>query len=139
MSKENDELQGALVEIFQQFDVNIDEVSPRTEEEMKAERRGDVAQVIKNTEARMEELHVQGEKLLKTMGMTQEEADAHAANPANYSKGQWAALQNFKEKLAQYKKNAFKEMGVEEKGDKKSPHHRRKKKKFAKKKDWLQL
>ncbi|NGX54693.1 MAG: hypothetical protein KR126chlam2_00308 [Chlamydiae bacterium] len=139
MSKENDELQEALVDIFQQFDVNMDEVSPQTAEEMKAERKGDVAQVIKNTEGRLEELHVQGDRLLQAMGMTSEEAESHADNPANYSKGQWAALQNFKNKLAQYKKHAFEEMGVEGKEEKKSSSRRRKKKKFAKKKDWLQL
>ena len=139
MSKENDELQGALVDIFQQFDVKMEEVSPQTEEEMKAERKGDVDQVVKNTEKRLEQLHVQGEKLLQTMGMTSEEAESHADNPANYSKGQWAALQNFKNKLAKYKKHTFEELGVEDKEEKKSPSHRRKKKKFAKKKDWLQL
>lgn len=134
----SDKMKKALEEVLKQFDITL-EPQEVSEDEKKTERYGDYSEIISKTQAKLDELNEKGEELLKRTGMTREQLEAFASNPANFNQEQWEALQKLKEATEEFKRQSFSIAGKEEEGrpvekkQKKQPHR------FGKKKHWIPL
>ncbi len=138
MSGSDEEVRQALEEVLAMYDIQL-EVDPTSDEGAKEERFGDYSEIINKTQQRLDELNEKAEEIYKSTGMTHDQLEAYSANPNNFSKEQWDALQKVKEACEKYKREAHAKIGEErfekttEKPRKKQPHR------FAKKKHWIPL
>jgi len=138
MAGSDEEVRQALEEVLGMYDIKL-EMEPTSEEDAKEERFGDYSEIINKTQERLDDLNEKAEAIYKRTGMTREQLEAYAANPNNFSKEQWEALQKVKEACEKYKREARSRIGEEqfdqkvEKQRKKQPHR------FAKKKHWIPL
>ena len=136
-TRSEEEIRTALGEVLKLYDIELEEELAQNEEK---ESPIDYSEIIGKTQAKLDELNEKGEEIFKRTGMTREQLDAYAANPNNFSKEQWEALQKVKEACEKYKREARSRIGdpqfeqkVEAQQRQKQPHR------FAKKKNWIPL
>ncbi len=140
MSEEtsSEKMRKAFEEVLKEFNISLEPV-PETEEEKRAERFGDYSEIIGKTQQKLDELNEKGEVLLKKTGMTREQLDIYASNPANFTAEQWEALRKLQAATEEFKKQATGIVGEEkfekivERKQKKQQHR------FGKKKHWIPL
>lgn len=133
-----EEIREALEDVLKLYDIKLEE-SPEDSEAQKT-KKGDYSDIIGKTQEKLDDLTEKAEEIYRRTGMTREQLEAYAANPNNFSKEQWEALQKVKEACEKYKNEArgrindpqF-EQKVENQQRKKQPHR------FAKKKHWIPL
>lgn len=137
-SSGNEKMRKAFEEVLKQFNITLDPIES-ADEEKKAERYGDYAEIISKTQQKIDELNERGEEILKTSGMTREQLEVFASNPGNFNQEQWEALQKLKIATEEFKRQAL-EIGEEEK-DVKTIERKQKKQqhRFGKKKHWIPL
>ncbi len=133
-SRSEEEIRLALEEVLKVYDIKLEQTPPQPNEP------NDYSEVIGKTQARIDDLNEKAEEIFKRTGMTREQLDAYAANPNNFSKEQWEALQKVREACEKYKREARSkirdpqfEQKVETTQREKQPHR------FAKKKHWIPL
>lgn len=138
MSDSEEEIRKALEEVLSMYDIELEE-EPVSEEEAKAERYGDYAEIISKTQQRLDELNEQAEEIYKRTGMNREELEAYAANPNNFSKEQWEALQKVKEACDKYTQEAREKIGEEHFEETEKKKRKKRTKGRGKKKNWIPL
>lgn len=140
MASGEEEMRKSLEEILALYDIKMEPLTedPSTEQ---AQRRGDYAEIISTAQQRLDDLTERAEAIYKRVGMTREQLEAYAANPANFTKEQWDALQRVKEACEKYKKEAHAWIGQEygQKASSDKKEEKPKKHPFAKKKNWIPL
>jgi hypothetical protein len=136
--RSEDEIREALSDVLTLYDIKIDMNQKESEEEKT--HIGDYSDIISQTQEKLDDLNEKAEEIFKRTGMNREQLEAYAANPNNFSKEQWEALQKVKEACEKYKREARSRIGDPqfeervEKQERKKERHR-----FAKKKHWIPL
>ncbi len=138
MAGSEEEVQKALEEVLGLYDIKL-EAAPDDEQTSKEERYGDYSEIINKTQERLDDLNEKAEDIYKRTGMTQEQLEAYAANPNNFSKEQWEALQKVKEACEKYKREAQSRIGEELFEEKVETKRKKQPQRFAKKKHWIPL
>lgn len=136
MPDHEEEVREALEEVLAMYDIKL-ELGP--DEEREAEEYGDYAEIISKTQERLDELNEQAEEIYQRTGMNQEQLEAYAANPNNFSKEQWEALQKVREACEKYKRNAQTYIGEEQFTSSVQKRKKKQPKRFAKKKHWIEM
>ncbi len=136
MPDHEEEVRQALEEVLAMYDIKLD-LEP--EEEKGAEEYSDYAEVISKTQERLDELNEKAEEIYQRTGMNQEQLEAYAANPNNFSKEQWDALQKVREACDKYKREARTIIGEEQFASSVEKREKRQPKRFAKKKHWIEM
>jgi hypothetical protein len=133
-----DEIRAALEEALRLYDVDIDDIPELAG--VRNSEEDDYSDLIGKSQARIDDLTLKAEEIFRRTGMSREELEAYAANPNNFTKEQWEAIQKVKDACQRYKQEARKqikdpeyETKVEAQKRKKQPHR------FAKKKNWIPL
>lgn len=139
MSDAEEDVRKALEEVLKMYDIELD-LESESDEMAKERRYGDYSDMISKTQEKLDELNEKAEEIYKRTGMTEEQLEAYASNPSNFTKEQWEGIQKVKEACDKYKHEARAHIGeeqftekVEKKKAKKQPHR------FAKKKNWIPL
>ena len=134
--KSEEEIREALEGVLKLYDIQLEEKS--SDEEKPPE--GDYSDIIGKAQAKLDDLNEKAEEIYKRTGMTREQLESYAANPNNFTKEQWDALQKVRVACEKYKRDAINriedpqfEQKVEIQERKKQPQR------FAKKKHWLPL
>lgn len=137
MSSER-EIREALEEVLNLYNVKLDEPTQAPSKEASAEE--DFSEIISKTQERLDDLNEKAEEIFQKTGMSREEMEVYAANPNNFSREQWEALQKVKEACEKYKREARSKI-PDEKFEEKAQTLKRKKQpaRFAKKKQWIPL
>lgn len=138
------DIQKALEELLEQFNIKLDKDEPNVEEG-RINRYGEYTEIISKTQEKLDELNQKSEELLKKTGMTREQLDIYVSDPKHFTPEQWAAIQKLREATELFKKRtrmivaeemnrqSQQEQKAVEKEAKKQPHR------FGKKKHWIPL
>jgi len=139
MAKSEDEIRSALEDVLRLYDIELDEL-PAESEEAKDQRKGDYSEIVGKTQAKLDDLTEKAEEIYRRTGMTREQLETYAANPNNFSREQWEALQKVKEACERYKQEAIGRIGDQQFEQKIETQQRKKQpQRFAKKKHWIPL
>ena len=141
MSKSEAELRAAIEEVLTLYDVKLEDYveDPEAPPESRAD---DFSDIISASQQQLDVLSVKTEEILERTGMTEEQLEAYASNPNNFTKEQWEAIQKVKQACETYKQEARARIGEKEfvKTAEKAEKKRQKGAgKFAKKKQWIPL
>lgn len=134
----SEKMRAAFEEVLRQFNVTLEPIEEE-ESDKKIDRYGDYSEIISKTQHKLDELNEKGEELLKRTGMTREDLEIYATNPANFTPEQWEALQNLRSSTEEFKRQTYALVGKEkevktiERKQKKQQHR------FGKKKHWIPL
>jgi hypothetical protein len=138
-SQGEEEIREALEEVLKLYDIKLEEPPSETIEERK-QRVNDYSDIIGKTQAKLDDLTEKAEEIYTRTGMSHEQLEAYAANPNNFTKEQWAALQKVKEACERYKQEAKSRIGDTQFEQKVEAQERKKQpQRFAKKKHWIPL
>jgi len=132
------ELVMALKQIMTMYGIELNEEIIVREN---GEELADYSEVISKTQAKIDELNQKAEEIYKRTGMSREQILQYAANPNNFTKAEWEALEQVRQACDQMKqetncllekpqKQLMRQAPRAEKGQKQM-------RKFAKKKNWL--
>ena len=100
----------------------------------------DYSEILSKTQDKLDELNEKAELLLKKTGMSRDEMEIYAANPANFTPEEWNALQKVKEACEKYKRDTSRVIS-QHVGETSSTEPLRKKqeRRFDRKKNWIPL
>lgn len=136
-----EEIREALREVLSLYDIDLEEeMDKAAKNEKKEEPVGDYGELISKTQQKLDDLNEKAEEIYKRTGMTREQLEVYAANPSNFTREQWEALQKVKEACEKYKRESRARLGGDEfdKRIEKAPK-KKQTQRFAKKKHWIPL
>lgn len=135
VSQGEEEVQQALEEILKLYDIKLEDLQGEEDE-----IRGDYSQIISKTQDKLDDLNEKAEEIFQNTGMTKEQLEAYSANPNNFTKEQWEALQKVKAACETYQNEALSRIHDPEFNEKSVAQKRKKQpQRFAKKKNWIPL
>ena len=96
-----EELQEALGEVLKIYNIKLDESSKE------GAKSTDFSEIINKTQSQIDDLSERAEAIYERTGMTREQLEVYAANPNNFTKEQWDALQKVRIACDRYKQDAL--------------------------------
>lgn len=136
MADSEEEVRKALEGVLELYDIKLEK--PK-EGQSADERRGDYAEIINKTQEKLDDLSEKAEEIYKKTGMTRDQLETYAANPNNFTKEQWEALQKVKQACERYKREARAQIPDKDFEQKAETQRKKQPQKFAKKKHWIPL
>ncbi len=131
-SQGEEEIRKALEGVLKLYDIKLDAPTERED------GSNDYSEIMGKTQAKIDDLTEKAEEIYRRTGMTREQLEAYAANPNNFTKEQWEAIQKVKEACDKYKQEARNQI-IDEQFEQKAQSGAKGKQtaRFAKKKHWI--